>query len=308
MVETGTHSMRDYPESFLLPRTVTGREPQHVLMTLLGDYWRGRREMIPASVLVELLAEFEITETSARQAMRRLKNRGLLVHEKVGRQSFYGTPDFVAEQTDERWERVLRFGQRFSNWDEMWTVVSFSVPERDREVRRQLRHELTELKFGMLHDAVWISPHQRVDVAVDLLNKHNVVDANVMRATFAQRPGFSRSFSEIFGIEALSDGYADFVERFTPVAKTVEAGQMSLSDALVWRTEVMSTWLQFRQTDPSLPSQILPADWPRARARELNYEIYDGLGVAAEARFRQILERADPNLAKLTSHHTSLGA
>lgn len=305
MPEANSQSKRNYPPTFHLPRSVTGREPQHLLMTLLGDYWRGRTETIPASVLVDLLAEFDITEASARQAMRRLRNRGLLAHEKIGRQSYYGSPEYVTAESQERKRRVLRFGLDFTDWDGSWTVVSFSVPEKERETRRHLRHELTELKFGMLHDAVWISPRRRVEQAIDLLDKYEVSDANVMQSKILERPGYQRSFSEVFGIEEMSEQYREFIARFEPMIERVREGKLSLSDALVLRTEVMTTWLQFRHIDPNLPVEVLPAGWPRIRAREVNYAIYDGLGTAAEARFKQIVARADPELAKLTSHYVS---
>lgn len=295
----------DRADSFILPKSAMGREPQHLLLTLLGDYWRGRQEMIPSSALVELLAEFDVTEVSARQAMRRLRNRDLLVQEKIGRQTYYGTPEYVAGPSMERRRRVLRFGFDFLEWDGLWTVVTFSIPERERDVRRQLRHRLAELKFGMLQDAVWVSPHHRAEQMIEILASFGVVDASVMRAEIIERPGFERSFSEVFGLAELNVEYRQFAEQFEPMVELVNAGKVAPSDALVLRTEVMSNWLQFRRSDPALPAELLPADWERSRAREVTYRIYDDLGAAAEARFKQVLGNHDRDLAQLVSHHTS---
>ena len=54
-----------------LPRSTSAREPQYLTLTLLGDYWFGRREELPSAALVDLLAEFDITASGARQAIRR---------------------------------------------------------------------------------------------------------------------------------------------------------------------------------------------------------------------------------------------
>jgi phenylacetic acid degradation operon negative regulatory protein len=61
-----------------LPRMQAGGSPQHLLLTLLGDYWYGQRAALPSAALVSLLGEFGITEVSARAALSRLARRGLL--------------------------------------------------------------------------------------------------------------------------------------------------------------------------------------------------------------------------------------
>lgn len=300
--------MEFLPPGPRLPRSTTGREPQYLIVTLLGDYWFGRQEKIPSSALVSLLAEFDVTESSARQAMRRLTNRGFLVQDKVGRTTYYGIPERMSESTVARRRRVLRFGTEFTDWDGYWTVVSFSIPEKDRDVRRLLRNGLRDLKFGLLNDAIWVSPHHRSEQATALLDQLNVADASVMRAKILDRPGREQSYVDVFDLRQLELDYHAFIDRYEPMIDKVAAGQIAPSDALVLRTEVMSEWLQFRQVDPSLPAPLLPADWPRTRAREVAYRIYDELGTTAEGRFRQIIAAVDRDLAALASHHTSRDA
>ncbi|GFJ95065.1 hypothetical protein [Phytohabitans rumicis] len=38
-----------------LPRMQAGGSPQHLLLTLLGDYWYGQRAPLPSAALVALL-------------------------------------------------------------------------------------------------------------------------------------------------------------------------------------------------------------------------------------------------------------
>lgn len=305
MTHGGDATMEFLPPGPRLPRSTTGREPQYLIVTLLGDYWFGRREKIPSAALVELLADFDVTESSARQAMRRLTNRGFLVQEKVGRTTYYGIPDRYTESTVARRRRVFRFGLEFTDWDGHWTVVSFSIPEKNRDVRRLLRNGLRDLRFGLLNDAIWVSPHHRAEQATALLDELGVTDGSVMRAEILPRPGRDQSFVDVFGLRDLEAEYRDFIARREPVIDNVVAGRIAPSDALVLRTEIMSEWLQFRQVDPSLPSQLLPEGWPRARAREVAFRIYDELGTTAEGRFRQILGAIDRDLASRASHHTS---
>jgi phenylacetic acid degradation operon negative regulatory protein len=65
----------------------------------------------------------------------------------------------------------------------------------------------------------------------------------------------------------------------------------------------MDTWRTFPNHDPDLPAELLPADWPRAAARDLFVEIYDTLGPLAEFRVKQIVAEFDPGLAELVAHH-----
>src|SRR5690242_729440 len=73
-----------------LPRAQAGGRPQHLLVTMLGDYWFERREHLPSAALVDLLAEFDISEAGARAALSRLARRGLLESSKRGRHTAYG--------------------------------------------------------------------------------------------------------------------------------------------------------------------------------------------------------------------------
>ena len=59
-----------------LPRSQVGSQPQHLLITLLGDYWFLRSEHIPSAALVELLGEFGISAVGSRAALSRLARRG----------------------------------------------------------------------------------------------------------------------------------------------------------------------------------------------------------------------------------------
>ena len=300
--------MDSLPPGPRLPRSTTSREPQYLVVTLLGDYWFGRNEQIPSAAIVALLAEFGITESGARQAIRRLHKRGLLVQQKSGRTTSYGVPKRVTESRSAGMRRVLRFGLDFTGWDGQWTVVTFSIPEAARDVRRLLRTRLRDLGFGLLTDGTWISPHDRVETAVELLDELAVGDGSVLRANLMPRPGHAFSAVDVFDLRDLERRYRDFITRHEPQIEHVLAGNVTPRDALVMRTEVMTEWLQFRSFDPNLPVELLPAGWPRSRAREVAFRIYDELGDAAEARFRQVLGAVDRDLAALASHHTSRDA
>ena len=67
----------------------------------------------------------------------------------------------------------------------------------------------------------------------------------------------------------------------------------------------MDEWRAFPELDPDLPEELLPAAWPRGRARELFTTTYDLLGPLASHRVRQIIARYSPELAVHATHHSS---
>ena len=126
-----------------LPRSQAGTTPQHLLMTLLGDYWLGQTQHLPSAVLVDLLAEFAITKPSARIALNRLTKRGLLVTSKRGRNTYYGPSAPAAALVRETLKRIVAFGAReVRTWDGTWTMVPLSVPETRRRLRHSIRTSL----------------------------------------------------------------------------------------------------------------------------------------------------------------------
>ena len=71
-------------EASELPRFQSGFPPQHVLLTLIGEYGLHIGDPIPSASLVLMLGEFGITQAGARAAIARLARRGILVRDEVG--------------------------------------------------------------------------------------------------------------------------------------------------------------------------------------------------------------------------------
>ncbi|HTT27237.1 MAG TPA: PaaX family transcriptional regulator C-terminal domain-containing protein [Solirubrobacteraceae bacterium] len=285
-----------------LPRTQLGTTPQHLLMTLLGDYWFERSEHLPSAALVDLLAEFAISEPSARAALNRLAKRGLLVSSKAGRNTYYGVSPRAVPLLRETLKRLVAFGARETrSWDGAWTIVAFSVPEVHRDVRHSIRTTLRWLGFAALYDGLWCSPWLEQDAALAMLSDLGVRSATVMRARIDPRSAVQAGSA--WDLEALKQQYLEFDEEFSPMLDDVRRGTLTASEALIARTTVMDSWRRFLGVEPFLPADLLPSDWPRASMRELFLELYDNLAPVAKARCQQIVAKHSPELATLVTHH-----
>ena len=289
-----------------LPRSQVGTTPQHLLMTLLGDYWFGRTAHLPSAALVELLAEFDISQPSARTALNRLTKRGLLVCSKRGRNTYYGPSDRAVPLLDDTRRRIVAFGtEEARTWDGVWTVVAFSVPEAQRQLRHAIRTGLRWRGFAALYDGLWCSPWDGQDAALAMLSELGVDTATVLRAEIDSRSAVQALAA--WDLDALRARYLEFERQFSPLLDDVRRGALTSSQALVERTKVMDSWRKFLGVEPDLPAELLPDDWPRSRMRELFLELYDLLTPVAKARCQQIIAQHAPELADLVTYHTVTG-
>lgn len=325
--------------------------PQHLLTTLLGDYWYRREEHLPSAALVRLAEEFGVSAVAARAALSRLARRGLLESAKRGRRTYYRLTDRADEVLTEGQAHIMSFGGDSEPWDHLWTIAGFSVPEEQRDQRHALRTRLRWLGFAPLYDGMWVSPRAGAAETLKVLRELGVGSATVFRAEHIQpaatpstptappsgQAGSGAAPSEAAGFGAASgragsertgngldgDGsglrdpvqawdfdelraaYDGFLAHYEPMLERVREGTVGAAEALITRSGIMDTWRTFPSLEPGLPEELLPAGWPRSRARALFVEVYDKLGPLAEIRVAQIVAEFDPTLAKRVHHHTT---
>ena len=273
-------------------------------MTLLGDYWNDREELLPSRALVDLLAEFDITEQSARRALNRLTRRGLLQSTRRGQTTHCGIRPDALPIVRETATRIVSFGTHDERvWDGHWTVVAFSVPEARRELRHMIRTRLHLLGFATLYDGLWCSPWDEQDPVLNMVDELGIASATVMRAEINEQSRVQALAA--WDLEALKERYVKFEQEFSPMLDASSSGELTASEALVTRTRVMDGWRNFLSLDPDLPAALLPSDWPRPQMRELFVELYDSLAPVARGRCQQIIAKHSPQLAELVTVHAA---
>lgn len=278
------------------PRTRQGSPPS-LLLTLLGDYWWGQTDPLPSAALVDLLADFGVSDVAARAALSRMVKHGLLVSTRSGRNTFYAMTPRAQSVMRRGAERIVAFGAgNQTEWDGRWSLVAFSVPETNRSAREQLRTRLRWLGFAPLYDALWISPHPRHDQALAELGDLGVTRATAFVATSPDLPDATVEPQSAWDLGGLAELYRTFVTTWEPTHAALGKGAISPVDALVRRTALMDGWRAFPGIDPDLPRPLLPADWPRDQARDLFLDTYEQLGAPASVRVRQVIGAYAPEL------------
>jgi phenylacetic acid degradation operon negative regulatory protein len=263
---------------------------QRLLVTLLGDYWRGRDRHIPSATLVRVLGEFDVSPANARAALARLARREILARTKNGRRTYYDLTDRARRLLELGGERIFGLGARERSWDGTWTMVIFSIPDADRDLRHLFRSRLRWLTFSPLYDAVWVSPHDRSGQVLDLADELHLDDVTVLRTEGLSFRADSRArLDRAWDLRSLADRYQRYLDRYKPLAMRAGRGEVSPAEALVGRTELVDEWRQFARDDPDLPVEFLPAGFPRAQARELFIATYATLAQPAQERFEELV-------------------
>ncbi len=273
-----------------LPRSQAGSSPQHLLVSLLGEYWFGRDVHVPSAALVDLASDFDVSPTSARAALSRLARRELVESSKEGRKTFYGLTEHAAQAMQSELQRVLSLGTVDHSWDGSWNVVMFSLPEDRRDVRHLLRSTLRFCGFAPLFDGVWVSPDSDPTAALKGLEELGIENSTILKSSVTHASGIGDPLAA-WDLDGVATSYRSFIADFSSLRDRVATGAISPTEALVRRGAVLDAWSSFPDLDPDLPSSMLPADWPRQEARQVFVELYDSLGPLAALRVTQVLRR-----------------
>jgi len=81
-----------------------------------------------------------------------------------------------------KWEALLRtrsFDTKKENWDMLWRVIVFDVPQTKNKLRHELRRAMKMYGFKMLQQSVWVYPYS-CDDFIEILKKHLGVSNDVL--------------------------------------------------------------------------------------------------------------------------------
>jgi phenylacetic acid degradation operon negative regulatory protein len=269
---------------------------QDMIFTLYGDYIRHRGGEAWTGSLIELLGLFGLSAQAVRSTLSRMSRKGWLKSRRVGRHSFYSQTPKLLQLLEEGARRI--FQPRHDPWDGRWYLLTYSIPESKRHLRRRLRKRLLWLGFGALHHATWISPR---DLQAEVRQITDALRARPYVEFFAAEHRCFASDEEIvarcWDLEKLDGYYAAFISRYEPLSREHQA-RLAAGDSLEPRECFVQRFMlthEYRSSpyvDPNLPSELLPDDWLGERATRLFQQYHDLLDEKAEAYLDAVLARA----------------
>jgi len=243
--------------------------PRSLIVTFYGAYGRFAPGPVPVAELIRLLAAVGVDAPSVRSSVSRLKRRGLLVPERTaaGAAGYALSPD--ARQLLEDGDR--RVYATASPKDEGWVLAVFSVPESERQKRHLLRSRLAGLGFGTAAPGVWIAPARLYEESRHTLQRLKL-DPYV-EFFHGEHLGFTPTVQAVarwWDLDAIAEQHTAFLDRHAPVLQTWEAREDTPPEA-AYRDylRALDSWRHLPYTDPGLPAELLPDNWPGARSAEV---------------------------------------
>ena len=291
--------------SDLRPKMAEGPRPRQILLTLLADYWLGPNALVPSGALVELMSVFGIPSSGSRAVLGRLAKDERVVMLREGRRTSYRLSDHMRHRLLGGLDRIGAFGQDGAAFDGVWTCVAFSVPEEQRADRHKLRTALSWMGFAPLYDGLWVSPRRLRGQFSEMLRRLEVASATVFEGALSGEGSEYGSPTDAWDLTSIRQVYEEFLAEAEPVLARLEGGLVRPVEALVVRTELANVWRTFPRVDPDLPLEMLPAAWPRSRARDVFQRLYDGLAEPSLALVREVVERHGPEYVRHAQYHSA---
>lgn len=208
-----------------------------VLSVLLGAHpaWA------TASELIRLTADFDIRESTLRVALTRMVSAGDLVRSEDG----YRLSDRLLARQRRQDDAI---NPQLRAWDGTWTTLVITSVGIDARTRAALRTTLQQYRFAELREGVWLRPDNlKINLPRDVLSRvrvlHGYDDSPAeLTAQLWDLPGWARTGRQLLDEMAAA---ADVPGRFAAAAGMV----------------------RHLLTDPVLPDELLPDDWPGAALR-----------------------------------------
>lgn len=208
-----------------------------VLSVLLGTH----PACATAGELIRLTTDFGIREATIRVALTRMVSAGDLIRSADG----YRLSDrLLARQR--RQDEAMR--PRTRSWRGQWHVVVVTSVGTDPRTRATLRNTMYDKRFAELREGVWMRPaNLDLELAPEVAARVRV-------------------------LRACDDAPASLAGQLWNLTEWAEVGRQLLDDAgratdMPGRFVVAAAIVRHLISDPILPPELLPEDWPGADLR-----------------------------------------
>lgn len=235
------------------------------LLTIIRVVMLERSDAVWTSTLIRAMAACGIQERNARQTINRVSERGIIASEKVGARAKWRVTDEGRKLIEKGQMRAARFNGIQENWDGQWLVVICSVPETEREKRRRFRGRMELNGFGSYSPSVFVSTHlEKEPVVNEVLSDLGLMDgALVLKGRPGETVGNETLLNRAWDIESLRENHRFFIDMLKDTDATTDEEKFA---AFV---ETERAWFYVAFTDPELPIDLLPGNWPCKKAKQM---------------------------------------
>ncbi len=213
-----------------------------VLSTLLGHH----PPALPAKALIRVGELFGVAEGTVRVALSRMVASGDLAQRADG--TYALTERLLARQARQDDSRT----PRSRDWHGEWEIAVVTAERRAAADRGALRQAMTALRLAELREGTWLRPANLVRPRPPVVTEQCTLltgapegDPAALAATLWDLAGWAARARALVAAADAAEEAGDLARRFTVAAAA----------------------LRHLLTDPLLPAELLPDDWPGAALR-----------------------------------------
>jgi phenylacetic acid degradation operon negative regulatory protein len=255
-----------------------------LLLTVLGEFVLPSGRPVWTAGLIDILADLDVAEKAARQAIMRTADSGWITGSRIGRETRWSLTDAGTRLLKDGTDRIYGFAADDAAWDGRWLVLTVGVPENARQLRQRLRTRLGWAGLGSVNATTWVTPrvdreHEARRVLADLGLLEGSWSFVAEAGAVGDQRSLTRSAWDLDGIEAGYEDFLDLVPRRRP---------RSDHQALIAQLRLVQEWRRFPLLDPGLPKELLPPRWSGHRAAEVFRERHAAWAPRAQAAWAQL--------------------
>ena len=258
-----------------------------LLLTVLGEFVLPGGRPVWTSALLALLAELDVAEKAARQAIMRTADRGWIEASRIGRETRWSLTPAGTELLREGTGRIYSFAAEEQSWDGRWLVLTVGVPENNRALRQRLRTQLGWVGLGSPTPGVWVTPRaDREPQARRVLEDLDLVSGSWSFVAAAGQVGDERSLARAaWDLDEVEQRYEDFLDLVSRRRPRTDR------QALIAQVRLVQEWRRFPLLDPGLPRELLPPRWTGSRAAEVFRERHAAWAARATVAWAELGRR-----------------
>ncbi|KZN95385.1 phenylacetic acid degradation operon negative regulatory protein PaaX [Aeribacillus pallidus] len=270
-------------------------KPRSLMFTLFGEYIQHYSTEVWIGSLIQMMSHFGISESSIRGATLRMVQQGFFKVRKIGNRSYYSLTNKGKRTMMDGFARV--YSMRNYKWDGNWRILTYSVPEEKRELRNQIRKELSLMGFGLISHGTWASPNPVEDRVMEFIKDYHLEPYVIL---FTSSSVVSHDNHELihrgWNFDEIAKEYESFIDqyrqKYDDFKERIWNNELSDQECFIERTKLVHEYRSFFFIDPGFPNDLLPADWSGLKARELFFNVHQLLSVPAIRYFETLFEKA----------------
>jgi phenylacetic acid degradation operon negative regulatory protein len=229
-----------------------------LLRTIIGCYLRRLGGWIASPALTELMATVGVTQARTRTAILRVRGKGLLDPAVRDDSPGYAL-GAAALPALLRGDRRI-YTARQMDASDRWCLISYSIPESQRQLRHQLRRRLAAIGCGTVSSALWICPEYLTSEVEEILGDLGVRGSAAIFLANETRVdgGLERAVGQWWDLPAIAGRHQSFLSAYGSVL----TDNFTPRQAFASWIGCVDAWRIIPYVDPGLPASWLPADWP----------------------------------------------